>query len=198
MDVFNIILGSQSKQRARILSYFCLPFTQYNHSFDEKSIDQNLTPEEYVTILSQKKSESLRNNYLNSLVLTADTIVYQNGLIFNKPNNETEALEMLRQLMNKEHSVYTGLTLSYNHTSFSGYEITKLSFHDNISTKHLKNYIKTFQTLDKCGAYSIQNGGSIIIKEIQGCSYNVQGLPINLINKLFSQFGINLWDFISS
>lgn len=198
MGFSKIILGSQSKQRAHILSHFCIPFIQCSSSFDEKLIDKNLSPQEYVTTLSKQKSKSLLENHRNCLILTADTIVYQNGVIFNKPKDEHEALDMLCQLMGKQHSVYTGLTLSFNEKSFSDYQTTQLHFHDNIPIKYLKNYIKTFKTLNKCGAYSIQNGGGIIIKEIQGCYYNVQGLPITLTSKLFFQFGINLWDFINT
>lgn len=198
MNFSNIILGSQSKQRAQILSYFHLPFLQYPSYFDEKTIDKSLPPQEYVTTLSKQKSNSLTTSYRDHFILTADTIVYQDGVIFNKPQDEHEAINMLCQLMGKQHSVYTGMTLSFNEKSFTDYQITNLHLHDNIPIKYLKNYIRTFHTLNKCGAYSIQNGGSILIKEIQGCYYNVQGLPINLTSKLFLQFGINLWDFIGS
>lgn len=144
MNFSNIILGSQSKQRAQILSYFHLPFLQYPSYFDEKTIDKSLPPQEYVTTLSKQKSNSLTTSYRDHFILTADTIVYQDGVIFNKPQDEHEAINMLCQLMGKQHSVYTGMTLSFNEKSFTDYQITNLHLHDNIPIKYLKNYIRTF------------------------------------------------------
>lgn len=164
--------------------------------FDETSVSLSDDVEDYAVKISEGKSKTLRQNIGNDdLLITADTVVYQNGKIFHKPKTEEDAVNMLRCLASKPHLVITGITVSQNNRSFSSFETTELILHE-VEDKHLKNYVRAFQSLNKCGGYSIQNGGGLIIKDIKGCSYNVQGLPINTLRRLLIQFGIDLWDFI--
>ncbi|MEG0036979.1 MAG: Maf family nucleotide pyrophosphatase [Victivallaceae bacterium] len=192
-----IILGSQSPQRKLILEHFKIPFLTIVSHFDETSVLQNTDIGQYAINVSLGKSESLQKEFSKDcLIITADTVVYQKGEIFHKPIDEMHAVDMLRRLASKPHWVFTGVTVSLNSVTVSRYEKTELILR-SVDDKHLMNYVKAFNTLDKCGGYSVQDGGSLIVEKINGCSYNVRGLPINTLYQLLLQLGINLWNFIS-
>ncbi|MBS0627201.1 MAG: Maf family protein, partial [Verrucomicrobia bacterium] len=82
-----IILGSTSPRRGEILRFFSLPFTQISSDFDEKSVPFTGDPLQYVETLAKKKGESLTSKYPQDAIITADTIVYLEGKVYNKPEN---------------------------------------------------------------------------------------------------------------
>ncbi|MBY0528727.1 MAG: Maf family nucleotide pyrophosphatase [Rhabdochlamydiaceae bacterium] len=191
----NIILGSQSPRRKEILEYFSLPFTQIASDYDEDNVIFHGDPKAYAIELSQKKAEVLSEKHLNSIIITADTVVYFQGRIFNKPKSSEEAFQMLSELSNQWHQVYTAVTVQHNGTPFSGIEETKILFHP-LTHKQIRLYHENCSFLDKAGAYAIQQAGNIIVKHIDGCYYNVMGLPINILKELLSKVGIDLWEFL--
>lgn len=191
-----IILGSSSPRRKEILQYFRIPFTCLSPDFDEKSIPYCGDPSLYSSRLAEEKARSiLATCDPHHLILTADTIVVFQGRIFNKPNSYEEAVHMLKTLSGQTHTVMTSLALLHNQKLITGNETTLVTF-SHIPEAYLKTYVTAFSTLDKCGGYSIQNGGSLIIHNISGCSYNVQGLPIKTLKRLLLEFDINLWDYL--
>ncbi|WP_068468389.1 Maf family protein [Candidatus Protochlamydia phocaeensis] len=188
----HFILGSQSPRRREILSYFNLPFTQVASSFDEDAIPFKNNPMEYVLILSRGKAELLRKQYPDALILTADTIVYKDERIFGKPRDEQEAFEYLKTLAGHWHSVFTGLSLSYKDQLFEQIEETKVLFNE-ITDQQIRLYQQTLHCADKAGGYMIQGPGGLIAKRIEGCYYNVMGLPLNALENLLKKVGIDLW-----
>jgi septum formation protein len=188
-----LILGSSSPRRKEILSYFNLPFVQISPDFDETSIAFKQNPENYATLLAQKKAESLQKIYPDHFILTADTVVFCKDKLFNKPSSEKEALQMLLTLSGSWHQVFTGICVVKNKEFYARAEETKILFHP-LTEKQIKIYHQHFYYGDKAGGYAIQGGGSIIVKKIDGCPYNVMGLPITTTRELLEKIGIDLWD----
>lgn len=190
-----IILGSQSPRRKEILSYFSLPFKQVSPQFDEEAHPFEGDPEEYSSKLSRGKAQSLSNQYPDAIIITADTIVYRKGKIYGKPANENEAFTSLKQLVGKWHTVYTAVTLQRNKEAFTRVESTRVLF-NSLTDNQIRHYISHTDCADKAGGYAIQMAGGIIVKKIDGCYYNVMGLPINSLEILLKQFEIELWDYL--
>lgn len=187
-----LILGSQSPRRREILSFFDIPFKQVSPNFDEEAVPFHDNPQEYVQILAKGKADSLAHLFPDSIVLTADTIVYREGKIYGKPKDEQEAFQYLNELSGKWHSVFTGLTLSQKGQDYLALQETRVLF-NTLTNDQIKTYIQMLTCSDKAGGYMIQGAGSLIVKRIEGCYYNVVGLPINALCAVFSQAGIDLW-----
>jgi len=190
-----LILGSQSPRRKEILGFFSLPFDQKSPSFDEESIPFNDNPEEFVCILSSGKAKSLSRHYPDHIILTADTIVYKEGRIFGKPATEDEAFQTLSELVGKWHTVYTGITVKQGRKEISKAEPTRVLFND-LNEEQILHYIKRTNWSDKAGGYAIQQGSGLIVRSIDGCYYNVMGLPINTVHEVLKHFDIDLWNYI--
>jgi septum formation protein len=191
-----LILGSQSPRRREILGFFSLPFVQIPSDFDEESFPFQEDPARYATTLSRKKAEELTKRFPGHLILTADTVVFFEGTIYNKPKNEEEAFLMLRNLSGKRHQVFTAVTMQRDSEVHSGCEETKIFFNP-LTDSQIRLFHRSCPSLDKAGAYTIQSSGSILVSRIEGCYYNVMGLPINTVHKLLGNFGIDLWQHLN-
>lgn len=190
-----LILGSQSPRRKEILGYFSIPFDQVASSFDEDSISFSGDPEKYVMDLSKCKSECLVNKFPDSIVLTADTIVFRAGKIYGKPKNEHHAYQSLLELSGQWHSVYTGVTIQKGNKVHTGVEVTQVLFNE-LTPDQMNQYITSNEGTDKAGGYAIQGKGGLIVHKIEGCYYNVMGLPINTVERLLKYFRIELWNYL--
>jgi septum formation protein len=191
-----LILGSQSPRRREILSYFDLPFEQMKPDFDEETLPYSGgDPGAYAQTLAYEKGRSILRHRPQATVLTADTVVYREGRSFAKAANWAEAMEMLTALAGKWHSVFTGLCLLGPTGEFQGVEETHVLF-NALTHAEIERYLEKTHWQDKAGSYAIQGGGSLIIKEIKGCYYNVMGLPVNTLNALLARAGIRLWDHL--
>lgn len=188
-----IILGSTSPRRGEILHFFSLPFIQIPSHFDEKSISFTGDPIQYVETLAKKKGESLITQYPQNLIITADTIVYLEGKVYNKPESKEEAIRFLQELSGKWHTVYTAVALSLNGQQHVRVEKTAILF-NTLSNAHIDHYLNHVNFLDKAGSYAIQQGGSLVVKKIEGCYYNVMGLPLNALQELLNLVNIDLWE----
>lgn len=187
-----IVLGSQSPRRAEILRFFSLPFVQIPSGFPEENILFTGDPGKYVETLSQKKAEHLAASYSDRAILTADTTVFCEGTIYNKPQDQEEAVSFLQKLSGRWHSVFTSLSLFYQGTISTRSEETKILFHPlNIDQIHA--YLQHVNFLDKAGSYAIQQSGSLVVKKMEGCYYNAMGLSINCLQELLMSIGIDLW-----
>ena len=190
-----LILGSQSPRRSKILSYFNLHFKQISSDFDESLIPFKGDPNEYVKILSMKKGEALNLLHPTAVILTADTIVYFNGKVYGKPRNLDEAFEYLKQLSGNWHQVFTGLSVFYQNQIYQAVEETQVQLH-YLTEKQIEVYHQNHEFADKAGAYMIQGSGGIVVKQIKGCYYNVMGLPINSLVEVLKPAGIDLWEHL--
>lgn len=187
-----IILGSKSPRRKEIMGYFTLPFEQKSSSFDEESVHFTGDPKIYVSELSKGKALSIKENHADNIILTADTIVYREGRLFGKPHDELDAFSSLSELVGHWHSVFTGVTVIQESKIYQGVEETKVLFNP-LTEDEIRHYHKQIHWKDKAGGYAIQMAGGLLVKRIDGCYYNVMGLPINTVRKLLLEVGIELW-----
>ena len=190
-----LILGSKTPRRKEIMDYFSLPYRQIEGDFDEESISPYLPPDEYVKQVAHGKQLSIRSSYPESIILTADTIVYHEGKILGKPKDREDMELWLSSLSGKWHSVYSAVVLSTQKSTTSEVVETKVLC-TNISPLDIHRYIHSLALLDKAGSYSIQKSGSLLVEKIEGCFYNAMGLPIQAVRRLLSTIGIDLWDYI--
>jgi septum formation protein len=191
-----LILGSQSPRRKEILSFFALPFEQQTPSFDEEAVPFQGNPMEYAHILSKGKADSLFTQFPDRKILTADTIVYFQGKVYGKPQSEEQAYLYLKDLCGHWHTVYTSLTVRYREKEHQMIEATRVHF-NALTDEEMHLYYRKLHYADKAGGYSIQQAGSLIVKEIVGCYYNVMGLPINALRQVLLHVDIDLWHHLA-
>ena len=192
-----IILGSESPRRKEILQYFSIPFTQHASNFNEESILYEGKPAKYVETLALKKAEALHALHKENPILTADTAVFCNGKLYNKPKDRNEAVSFLSELSSQTHSVFTGVAIAYQGYTQVLSEETKITFHD-LSFDEINKYLDQIKFLDKAGSYAIQQGGGLLVKKLEGCYYNVMGLPLTPLRELLKKVDIDLWDHIKN
>jgi septum formation protein len=193
--MMKLLLGSQSPRRKEILSYFEIPFIQIASDFDEESVAFTGDPAQYATTLSQKKAEQLVVRFPELVILTADTVVYFEGKLFNKPKDTDEAFSMLQSLSGKWHQVFTAVTVRKATESHSAFEVTNIQF-NGITDDQIRIYHEKCPALDKAGAYAIQQSGALLVRKIEGAFDNVMGLPMNTVNTLLAKVGIDLWKYL--
>lgn len=181
-----IILASQSPRRKELLSSLELIFESFTKSIDE-SYPQKMEPTSVAKFLSEKKS----NEYTikdNEIIITADTIVIHKNNILNKPKDKMQAARMLRLISGSSNNVMTGVCVRSNNKQISFAESTQVTF-DALEESEIQFYIEKYNPLDKAGAYGIQDWiGKIGVKNINGCYYNVMGLPIHRLYQELKRF----------
>jgi septum formation protein len=192
-----IILGSQSIKRREILGHFSIPFTVVPSAFDEESVVFEGDPGPHALLLSQKKNAVLREQYPDEVILTADSVVYCDGILYNKPRNLDEAFSFLTAFSGKWQSVFTGVTVARGPLVYSDIEETKILV-NSLTPDQIKKFHASVFSLDKAGGYTIEKSGILIVSRIEGCYDNVLGLPINTTRKLLLKVGIDLWDFLKT
>jgi len=190
-----IVLGSQSPRRKEVLQYFSLPFIQASPSFEEESIEFQGDPEQYVCDIARGKAASLLHRFPQAIIITADTTVVCEGKVYNKPKDEQEACLVLSHLVGRWHTVYTGVTVRQGHTEFFQAEGSRVLF-NGLSFKQIQHYIAHSRWEDKAGGYSILMAGGLLVRKIDGCYYNITGLPLNALESLLKNFHIELWDYL--
>lgn len=189
------LLASQSPRRKQILRYFSLPFIQKKPLFDESSIAFQQDPVSYVRQLAMGKANSLAEKHPDHIIIAADTVVIFNNTLYEKPRNKAEAIAFLEALNGNTHEVYTGIVLQKAQNMAFGYERTLITF-NTLTNEEIASYADKLHLFDKAGAYSIQEAGSLIVNHINGCFYNVMGLPVNTLEKLLKHFSLSLFNFL--
>lgn len=192
-----ILLGSQSPRRKEILLYFHLPFEIKAPDFDESSIAYQGNPEQLACKIAEGKGSSLASQFPNSTIITADTIVSYEKHVFFKPSDENEAFQMLKALSGKTHQVLTAVSVRLKKECYTNFGRTFVTF-NHLTDKQIKQYLQTEEGKDKAGSYGGQEKGSLLIHSIDGSYDNMVGLPVNVLNGLLNQIGIDLWDYIAS
>jgi septum formation protein len=177
------------------LEYFNIPFRQCSPEFDETQIVFQGDPRAFVCEVARRKGECLLQTFPHEVILTADTVVFREGQIYLKPETLPEAHAMLEELSGKEHRVFTGVSVMARGECFLDAAESVVTFHE-LTRDQIVKYHSRIHPLDKAGGYAIQKGGSLIVKRIEGCYYNIMGLPIDLVGKLLLKAGIDLWDYL--
>ena len=181
------ILASKSPRRIEILKMIGLDFDIAPSKLDEK-IKINLKGKSFAKYWSKEKAKLISNKYPDSLIIGADTVVIFNGQILGKPKDKDGSKNMLKMLSGNIHEVITGVTLICKNKQISNTfsESTRVAVRE-IPSDQIDFYVKNYRTTDKAGGYGIQEWFSIWIKKIDGCYYNVMGLPISKFYKEYSK-----------
>ena len=182
-----IILASKSPRRIEILKMIGLDFDITPSKLDEK-IKIDLTGKPFAEYWSKEKAKLISNQYPNRIVIGADTIVVFKNQTLGKPKDDNDSKNMLKMLSGNMHHVITGVTLICKNKKISKTfsESTKV-FVRKIPSEQIDFYINNYNTSDKAGSYGIQEWFSIWIEKINGCYYNVMGLPISKFYKEYSE-----------
>jgi len=186
-----LILGSSSPRRREILSFFSISVRQISPDFDESLVLFEGDPAAFAQEVAKRKAMCLAERYPANPILTADTVVFQGGRLFLKPETMEEARMMLSELSGKEHQVYTGVSVAKNKELYTDVAVTSVQFHE-LTQDQIQTYHHHFGPLDKAGSYAIQKGGSLIVKRIDGCYYNIMGLPLQPVYRLLLKVRIDL------
>ncbi len=192
-----IILASASPRRKELLSNMGLDFSVVVSDADESLVDSDVAPGIYVQQLALlKAAESAKRIIKNkkAVVISADTIVVNDGVILGKPLDEADARLMLKKLSGQTHKVYTGfcvMRLEDAKTVCKSVE-TEVTF-KVLSDEKIERYIKSGEPMDKAGAYGIQGLGAMLVDRINGDYFNVVGLPVSeLADILETEFDFKL------
>ena len=183
-----IVLASGSPRRKNLMEAVGADFRVVIPMVSEDGIE-NLSPETAVRKLARDKALEVRSRLSRDgrkrLVVAADTVVAYRHHVLGKPENEAQAVRMLKMLSGRWHHVYTGLCLisPLDGRIITGFEVTKVKFR-RLSPSYINNYVTSGEPLDKAGAYGIQELGALIVEKVDGCYFNVVGLPLVKLDKM--------------
>ena len=189
-----LILASGSPRRKEILRGLGLKFDIMPSHIEEKVIE-GISPENLAVSLALQKAEEVAGKLeYPALVIGADTIVVLKGQIMGKPEGNQQAFEMLKKLTGKTHTVITGIAMveRVSGICLADFQTTTVKM-KAVTSERLWKYVRTGEPLDKAGGYAVQGKASIFVEKIDGCFFNVMGLPVTKLDEMLSSFGIDLF-----
>ncbi|MBN1301072.1 MAG: septum formation protein Maf [Melioribacteraceae bacterium] len=183
-----LYLASKSPRRRKLLKQLNLKFNSFHVELKEEILDGE-HPIRTVKRLSLEKMSLAKSRVKRGIIITADTIVVLDKKIIGKPTDKEDAVRILNKLSNNKHFVYTGLALfnTVNGKTLVDYVKTGVTF-NKLDDKLIKDYVESGSPMDKAGAYGIQDDfGSVFVKKIEGCYYNVVGLPLSRLYEMIQK-----------
>ena len=186
---YDILLASASPRRRELLTMLGLNFTIATGKDVDESYDESMPADEVAQYLSLKKADAYRCDLAdNQLLITADTVVINDGKILGKPADRQEAIAMIKSLSGHQHKVVTGVTISTTARQ-SSFSVETLVEFARLTDHEIEHYVDTYKPMDKAGAYCIQEWiGCIGVKNINGSFYNVMGLPLHRLYTELKEF----------
>jgi len=143
---------------------------------------------------ASRKVESVAADHPHSIIIGADTIVVLGGKILGKPWSLTEARDMLRSLRGAAHTVITGLVVLDTDTVRKESKVVETRvFMRDIQDDELEAYLSSGEPLGKAGGYAIQGSGAVFVERVEGCFFNVVGLPVPALYDILKVFGVSIW-----
>ncbi len=188
-----LILASNSPRRRELLHQIGVQFTSDPADVDERILPGE-SPQDYAVRVSLDKARVAAKRAGAGIVIAADTIVVVDDAILGKPVDREDAKRMLTLLSGKMHRVITGLAVMDAATgkTRTAMSVTKVWFR-SLSSGEISSYVASGEPLDKAGAYGIQEKGALLVNQIEGCYFNVVGLPLSLLGEMLQTFGVNLF-----
>ena len=186
-----IILASRSKARKKILKDMGIKFQVFESRIKENKNLRKKSCRELVIKNALKKARDAASRYKSGVIIAADTVVLVGKRIIGKPKDMKDAFKTLKILSKRPQRVYTGLAVIDidKRRTFTASEKTKVHMR-KLTGKDIKNYFRRTSPMDKAGSFDIQGLGGIFIDRIEGCFYNVVGLPIAKLVKILKKAGI--------
>lgn len=187
-----LVLASASPRRAELLRQIGLEF-RVVPSFAQEIFPVGMSPAEIVMKLALDKAREVADRLQQGLIIGADTIVVLADEVLGKPVDSADACRILNKLSGREHSVFTGLAVidGTNRALRVDFVETKVWFR-TLTQAEIENYVSSGEPLDKAGAYGIQGLGAVLVERIDGCYYNVVGLPLSKLVMILQEMGKSL------
>ena len=185
LDKYQVLLASASPRRKELLGQLGVGFEIATPIEIDESYSATMPAVEVAPFLSKLKAEAYRALIdSNQLIITADTVVINDGEVLGKPISNDDAKNMLSSLSGHIHEVVTGVTITSAEKQVTFSVCTQVEF-AQLTTEEIREYVEVFAPMDKAGAYGIQEWiGCIGVKRINGSFYNVMGLPLH---RLYSE-----------
>lgn len=181
---YKIILASNSPRRRELLSGLGVDYEVKIVPGIDETYPESLNGEEIPVYIAQEKANAYRASLQpDELVITADTIVYVDGMVLGKPVDEADACRMLRMLSGRTHQVITGVCLTTVDFQKFFASVTEVTF-DTLSDEEIGYYVEKYRPMDKAGSYGVQEWiGFVGVTGLKGSYYNVMGLPVQRLYK---------------
>ena len=182
-----IVLASASPRRANLLKQIGLEFQICPSRVDESAITDT-SPDTAVQELALTKAKAVARNHMNGLVIGADTVVVINRRVIGKPEHAAHAVDILTQLSGVCHEVMTGVALVdlERRREVVWQEKTVVQFR-KLHRREILTYVNSGEAVDKAGAYGVQGRAAAFVERIEGCYFNVVGLPLaSLVERLWN------------
>lgn len=187
-----LILASRSPRRAELLRQIGLPFTVMVSGVAEEKITES-DPRKLVMQLALQKGQAVAARITKGIVIAADTIVELNGQLLGKPATKEQAQAMLKALSGNIHHVFTGITVINMPEGVIYTEVEKTAVHmRSLTEREIDWYIESGEPYDKAGGYGIQGKAAVFIEKLEGCYFNVVGLPLAALWKLLALAGFSI------
>ena len=176
---YRVVLASNSPRRKELLGGLGIDFEVRTLQDIDESYPVALKGEEIPMYISGKKAEAYKQSMADDeMIITADTIVYDNGQVLGKPKDRGEAIQMLRELSGHAHEVITGVSIVTKEKTTQFASTSKVTFAE-LTDEEIAYYVDHYKPFDKAGAYGIQEWiGYVAVTRIEGSYFNVMGLPI--------------------
>lgn len=184
-----MILASRSPRRKELLASCGVEFSIYDANVDELTADSGVALEELPAYNAVLKARCVAMKFPSEMVLGADTMVICDGAALGKPDSPEESFRMLKRLSGKTHQVITGVALlcAENNVVEVWSEVSQVKF-KTLSDEDIIKYTTLVNTLDKAGAYAIQEHGELIVEKFDGELENIIGLPLVRLKTLLEKY----------
>ncbi|MGB5981666.1 MAG: Maf family nucleotide pyrophosphatase [Nonlabens sp.] len=190
---YNIILASQSPRRRELLAGLDIDFKIETRPIDE-IYDSSLRGTQITDFLAQLKAQAFHDLESKDILITSDTIVWLNGNALGKPKSKEQAHQMLSKLSGKQHEVHTSVVFTTLKEQLTINDTTKVFFNE-LSKEEIDYYVDRYSPLDRAGSYGIQDWlGFSKIDKIEGCYYNVMGLPLPKVYDFLKSMNLEVLD----
>lgn len=191
-----LILASSSPRRKELLQSLGLPFVVDVKPVKE-DVPADLEPAAVVEMLALQKAQAVADNHEKGLIIGADTVVVRDDEILGKPHDQQQAQDMLKKLQGTAHYVYSGVAVvnALNGSSVVTHQRTKV-FLKPMGDEEIARYVATGEPLDKAGAYAIQGIAAIFVEKIEGCYFNVVGLPLYCLSHLLKKMDYHVLNHV--
>ncbi len=171
-----------------------MPFEQIVGGVSEET-EGTQGPAEHVRLLSRRKAEQVARDLSSGLVIGADTVVAIEGEILEKPSDAEDAVRMLSRLSGRTHEVFTGITLVEADTGVTLSDVVRTDVvMRRLSRDDIQRYVATGEPMDKAGAYAAQGMAAPFVERVNGCFYNVVGLPLARLWEMLKEMGCDPWE----
>jgi len=189
-----LVLASTSPRRRQLLAMLGTRFELETPTVDESAFDDAVSPDRLVMRLAEAKARDVAARRPHDVVVGADTVVVLDGQIMGKPGDREEARRMLTRLSGRTHQVWTGIAVVHLAAGRAAVEAerTDVTFR-SLSADEVDRYVQLGEGMDKAGAYAVQGVGAVFVERLEGCYYNVVGLPLARLHRMLQGFGLSLW-----